>query len=373
MPKPTDVVKLEYGFTRNQSITSQAITSARTKMSAAELKVFYQVSTLIKQGEEDFLTYEVGIKEFVEKLGFSDTNIDFVKKICRGIVGKTFEIETENKWEVYVVFKSMSLDKSKNTITMRFNDDMKPFLLALSKNFTKIHAVKYINSFESKYAIRIYALLKDFRCMTHRDIEVEALAKMLELPKSYSTFKDIRVKVLEPAWREINEKSDIEIYSIEAIEKERKKITKIRINFGNKLEKRESDIIKYLNELYRKAKSDPLVFRGFYFSVAEKPTSKYELFKITDIEVDDRPYYSAKSEDKTALAMLGKKDFVARLITGIKDALVFIASQEKQTQLDLGQWQSEQDSLAQIKSIVKRWRQAQKQAEYMAYGFEAES
>ena len=59
MPEHDDIVILDKGFTRNQSRTSPAISTARAKMSANELKAFYQISTLVKQDDTDFLIYEI--------------------------------------------------------------------------------------------------------------------------------------------------------------------------------------------------------------------------------------------------------------------------------------------------------------------------
>ena len=63
----------------------------------------------------------------------------------------------------------------------------------------------------------------------------------------------------------------------------------------------------------------------------------------------DRPYYTAYSEKDVIFAIMGKKDFAARLIGGIYNALIFTAENEKKNQLDLDQWQTAQDNLAQIK------------------------
>ena len=111
---------------------------------------------------------------------------------------------------------------------------MKPYLLQLQKNFTQIKEVKHIKNFESKYAIRIYAMLKDSRLVNPLKIEIEKLAEILQLPKSYKDFFKINEKVLQVATQEINEKSDLKITKIEPIEKQRKKIIKIAIHFKTK-------------------------------------------------------------------------------------------------------------------------------------------
>lgn len=184
MPEHDDIVILDKGFTRNQSRTSPVISTARAKMSANELKAFYQISTLVKQDDTDFLIYEISSDDFVKKLGFSETNDSYIKDLCRGLLKQIFEIERpDGTWEAYSIFSSFKFKPKVRTITVRFNDEMKPFLLELTQ-YTKIHQVEYIRQFESKYAIRIYALLKDYRLLSYRDIEIEALKKCLFYQKA---------------------------------------------------------------------------------------------------------------------------------------------------------------------------------------------
>ena len=224
MPKSRDIEVLNDGFTRNQSRADPAIATARARMTATELKAFYQVSTLIKMDDTDFREYEISVKDFCQALQLNDSNREFVVKLCRKLLRQVFEVEQENgDYLGYTIFSKMHYKHKEQRISIKFNDDMRPYLLEL-KRYTKIHQVKYITAFDSVYAIRIYALLKDYRLLSYRDINLDALSKMLDLPKSYKDFGQIERKLLEPAIIEINAKSDIEIYSIEPIEKQRKKI-----------------------------------------------------------------------------------------------------------------------------------------------------
>jgi len=359
MPQFGKIEVLDDGFTRNQSRTSPAIATARARMTSTELKAFYQVSTLVKMDDTDFHEYEISIKDFCQALQLNDSNREFVVKLCRKLLRQVFEVEQENgDYLGYTIFSKMHYRHKEQKISMKFNEDMRPYLLEL-KRYTKIHQVKYIAAFDSVYAIRIYALLKDYRLLSYRDINLDALSKMLDLPKSYRDYSYIKEKVLEPAVREINTKSDLEIYSIEPIEKRRKKIISIRINFGNKSDARADDVLKHLKAVYKKSKSDPSVFYGYFFS-STPAQSKSDLRRITRIEVDDRPYYTAYSGNDVIFAVMGKKDFAARLIDGIYNALVFTAEREKKNQLDLDQWQTTQDNLAQIKKIAKEWSEQSK-------------
>ena len=50
-----------------------------------------------------------------------------------------------------------------------------------------------------------------------------------------------------------------------------------------------------------------------------------------------KPYYTAYNGKDVIFATMGKKDFIARLIDGIYNALIFTAENEKKNQLDLDQ------------------------------------
>lgn len=226
--------ELKKGFTRNQSHTSHAITYAKSKMKINELKAFYQATTLIDKNDDEFHTYAISVNDFVKNLGFTETNGDYVKELCRHLAKQTFEIEQGGIWEIYPIFSAFKFDMKKQLITINFNEQMRPYLLQLQGNFTQIKEIKYIREFESKYAIRIYAMLKDSRLINPLEIEVEKLAEILQLPKSYSNFDFINKKVLQVAEKEINEKSDLIITKIEPTEKQRKKIIKIAIHFKSK-------------------------------------------------------------------------------------------------------------------------------------------
>ncbi|WP_265607294.1 replication initiation protein, partial [Campylobacter jejuni] len=254
MAKNTDIVELKEGFTRNQSNVSNAIANARTKMTALELKTFYQVSTLIQMDDTEFKEYEISVSDFLKALNISDSNREQVVKLCRRLIRQVFEINQENDdYIAYTIFSRMHYKHKEQKISMKFNEEFRPFLLEL-KQFTKIQQVKYIKSFDSKYSIRFYALLKDYRKMSQRDFNLENIFNIFELPKTYNYTRFYQY-VLKPAIDEINAKSDLWVSEPEIIGKKGKKITDIRLYFGNKNEKMSDDFTKELIKQYNKFKS----------------------------------------------------------------------------------------------------------------------
>lgn len=361
MAKNTDIIELKEGFTRNQSNVSNAIANARTKMTALELKIFYQVTTLIQMDDTEFKEYEISVSEFLRALKISDSNREQVIKLCRRLIRQVFEIENKITGDYigYTIFSRMHYKHKEQKISMKFNEEFRPFLLEL-KQFTKIHQIKYITGFESKYAIRFYALLKDYRKMTFRDFNVEAVFRMLELPQSitssYTRFYD---KVLKPAIREINAKSDLWLSEPEIIAKRGKKITAFRFYFGNKSEKMGNDFVADLIKRYKKHKTFN-VFVNAYYLMSNELKAESDLQKIVRIETNKNTYFQAQgyhnNEFYTIFGTPNKDDFLKDLANGIFRALNAVYEKEKKEQLPTLQWQDDKDKIARIKEIFFQWQ-----------------
>lgn len=367
-----EIIELENGFTRHKSAVGSEISTAKTKMTANELKVFYQISTLVDKDDDKFMKYTISVKDFVKSFPtFSQTNIKSTRELCRALAKQTFEIENpiNGNWEIYTIFSSFKFDSKAQTITISFNEEMRPYLLTL-KQFTKIENVEYIKQIESKYAIRIYALLKDYRKMTYRDFDMEALHKVLQCPKSYLDYGLFRERVLETSIREINEKSDLYISEIEEIKKERRKVLKIRIHFGNKSEQIANDKIKYLLEIFYKNRANFgfSVFKGMYYINPSPNVEKRfsDIQKITSIEIDRATNYHElylNNQDNCSLMSKNARDFLRTLCEGIHEAIVLYYDYEKNQRLPLELWQEEQDEekarkqrIEEYKDIIRTWK-----------------
>ena len=360
MAKNNDIIELKEGFTRNQSNVSNAIANARTKMTALELKTFYQVSTLIQMDDTEFKEYEISVSDFLKALNISDSNREQVVKLCRRLIRQVFEINQENgDYIAYTIFSRMHYKHKEQKISMKLNEEFRPFLLEL-KQFTKIQQVKYIKSFDSKYSIRFYALLKDYRKMSQRDFNLENIFNIFELPKTYNYTRFYQY-VLKPAIDEINAKSDLWVSEPEIIGKKGKKITDIRLHFGNKNEKMSDDFIRELIKQYNKFKSFN-IFGGCYYLREGENLPLSEMVKITRIGADKNTgFFTAYCGDSfnqhTIFMSPNKDDFLKGLANGVYRAINAIYEKEKKEQLPTMQWQDEKDKLKRFKSILAEWRE----------------
>lgn len=107
------------------------------------------------------------------------------------------------------------------SVDIKFNERLKPYYLKLKERFTQI-PFNVIVYFKSQYAIRFYEMIKEDSFKANQDgyfkrsFEYKDLRyKFLIQETEYRFFKDFRVYVIEPAIKEINESSEINIFQID--------------------------------------------------------------------------------------------------------------------------------------------------------------
>ena len=97
----------------------------------------------------------------------------------------------------------------KGEIVLRFAQDIIPFISLLEGSF-KPYLLEAVAGMSSIYGIRFYELMMQWENAGKREIAITDLKRMLELEGQYTAIKDFKVRVLEPAMRDINEHSDLE-------------------------------------------------------------------------------------------------------------------------------------------------------------------
>lgn len=92
-------------------------------------------------------------------------------------------------------------------ITLTFAKAMLPYLSELKGQFTK-YELKHIGNMTSVYGIRLYELLMQWRTTGKREIEIEWLKKKFQIEDKYAAIKDLKLKVIDPAVKDINTHSN---------------------------------------------------------------------------------------------------------------------------------------------------------------------
>ncbi len=96
-------------------------------------------------------------------------------------------------------------------VTLWFNEDVLPYMTLLSEQFTT-YQLRQVGALSSFYTIRIYELCAQYKKLGERYIALEMLREILDVGGKYPNVKDLRRCLLEPAEREINETTDLQIH-----------------------------------------------------------------------------------------------------------------------------------------------------------------
>lgn len=245
------------------SKSNQIVQKSRYDFSVTEQRTIAYICSMIKpiealdraNGVPFQLEYQFNILDYCRICGIQKTGkfYEEVKSILKGLRDKSMWLTLPNGSETVVGWLDrVTTNKRSGLATIKIDDRLAPYLFDLQSKFLS-YGLKNILNMKSQYSIRLYEMFKSYYDMKigqtdHRDkiekaynpksiswtLEIDEFKKilMVESIKSYSNIAEFKRRVLEPAQKEINELTDINIY-YEYITKG-KKTVKIKVNISAK-------------------------------------------------------------------------------------------------------------------------------------------
>ena len=245
------------------SKSNQIVQKSRYDFTLAEQRTIAYICSKIKpiealdraKGMPFQLEYEFNILDYVRTCGLQDNGklYEEVKATLKGLRDKSMWLTLPDGSETTVGWLAKATTNKRSGIAkIEIDKDLAPYLFDLKEKFLR-YGLKNILNMKSQYSIRLYELLKSYYDMkvgqtdrrewkekTYKPkkiswiVELEELKKLLMVDtiKSYENYKNMRIKVLEPAQKEINELTDINVY-FEPITKGRK-VVKLKIDMLSK-------------------------------------------------------------------------------------------------------------------------------------------
>lgn len=216
----------------NELIQNQHYTLEKGKgesLSLIEQKVLLFVISQIKPNDTELKDLTFDLRQFCEICGFniSGGNYTMLRNAMEKLQSRvmwlnTEEIETSVTWINKVTFYKRS-----GKVKIRLDEDLKPYLLMLQRNYTQIPLYNIIRM-KSKYGIALYELLQSYAYMGDKiRFTLDYLRKYLDC-ENYDNITNLKTKVLNPALRDINSYSNI--YCDYELIKEGRQYTKIVFN-----------------------------------------------------------------------------------------------------------------------------------------------
>ena len=211
--------KIEILQKRNYLVVkgNELIQKSRFSLSLPEQKTIAFICSKIKPGQTKpyKLDYEFNINDYCKVCGITHcgNNYTNVKTVLKHLRDRSMWITMQDGSETVVSWiDRVTINKGSGMVNIRIDERLAPYLFDLKQKFTN-YELWNILAMKSSFSVRIYELLKSYEFKQMITFEIEELKKLLNVEdiKSYERFPDFRRKVIEPAEKEINELTDINI------------------------------------------------------------------------------------------------------------------------------------------------------------------
>jgi plasmid replication initiation protein len=190
------------------------------------------VAAQIHPDDTDFQIYRIPIGDVLQEEAhdLGGENYKRLKELARNIVGSTITLEKKNGkgFAVYGLFSKCEYEDG--AFHVHFHPDLKSHYLELQEHFTTYNLLDFMQ-LTSIYSQRIFEILKSWDDLPEVTLSIPDLQERLSVPPSLKeNFKNFRLRVLEPAHKEISKKTSLS-YDWETVKKGRKVIA-IRFVFS---------------------------------------------------------------------------------------------------------------------------------------------
>lgn len=227
-------------------VKSNTLNEASFNLTTMEYKLILYIASKIKKDDKDFNVVKIPVSEFINAIGVrGNAYYNEIDKLTSEILTKTIEIYNGKDFKKLTWFSLIKYNDGEGSLTVKFNEELKPFLLQLQGNFFK-YAFGQIAYLKSTYSIRIFELLKQYVPIGERTITVEQLKYILKVENSYKRYSNFKQRILLKSIKEIHEKTDLS-FDFEEI-KTGRKVTKIRFKNISFMSKHLKSIEKMLEE-----------------------------------------------------------------------------------------------------------------------------
>lgn len=246
---------------------SNDLIEARYRFDIWETRVFTSILSEIEQHDEDFRVYRVYLRDIIKEFNINNGDAyDLLRQATHSLMNKKLYVNYEQdgavREKIYHIIRKADvmksiLDESKRKVNeyvdISIDPEMKPLLLELKSRFTT-YDLQNVVKFKSSYTLRIYEHLKQYEKIGKRTMDIEYLKRIFELSSEYPLFANFYQKVIEPAYRDINEFTDLTITSIEKI-KAGKKVESLQFVFHSKSKEHNKATLRAIQPPIRTLKS----------------------------------------------------------------------------------------------------------------------
>lgn len=190
-----------------------SIQKARYSLTLRQQKLLFFLMSQVKDTDTASTFIEFNLREVYDIFGDTSQNYYKAKKELKDLADKSWWIiNDKNKdEEILIRFLAKVITNSKTqNVKILWDIDMLPYLQNLKREYTQ-YKLFYIMTMKSEYSIRMYELLKSVAGKTIWNFKIEDIKRKFMCETKYKQFGHFKSRVIEPAIKEINEKTDINV------------------------------------------------------------------------------------------------------------------------------------------------------------------
>lgn len=186
-------------------VKSNQMVEASYKLTLQEQRIILFMASLIQKNDEEFKPVELSIDDFVKLLQVEGNSYhkeieDITSKLRkRELIIKKPDSKLQVGW-----LSSAEYFYGKGYVRLRFDPELKPYLLQIKESFIK-YQLKDVIRLKHLYSIRFYELLKQYETIGWRYFVLEELKEILGIsPDEYKLYSNFKLKILQPVKKEFD-------------------------------------------------------------------------------------------------------------------------------------------------------------------------
>lgn len=152
-------------------------------------------------------------KEFLECFpDIGEQNIyQEMEKASENLWERSIKIEDPNQIEKFRwISAKLTYKKGEGRVGFSFSPEVLPYLQQLKEQFTK-YRLSDVSNLKSVYSIRLFEMLMQFQNNGIVLVKTQEFKERLGISDKYSDYRNLKKKVIEPAIKELNQKSHFNI------------------------------------------------------------------------------------------------------------------------------------------------------------------
>jgi plasmid replication initiation protein len=128
-----------------------------------------------------------------------------LNKACHKLMKTDLTIarnESAELWQINICSMA-KYNKKEGCITIKFTDDIMPYLSQVRKKFI-LYNLKEISNFNSLYTTRLYELIQEFKDTGYIIKSIDQIRKIFAVGNSFKLYGDFKKRTFDHACKEIN-------------------------------------------------------------------------------------------------------------------------------------------------------------------------